>query len=56
MDTSPELVNPSGKFKIGSVEAELALNCAGAVQGAVQGHHLPPGPGKLLRVIGDKYL
>ena len=52
MDTSPELVNPSGKFKIGSGEAELALNYAGVVQG----HHLPPVPGKLLRVIGDKYL
>ena len=33
MDTSPELVNPTGKFEIGSVEAELALNYAGADQG-----------------------
>ena len=44
MDTSPELVNPTGKFKIGSVEAELALNYAGA--GAAGGQpdltlHLP---------------
>ena len=30
MDTSPELVNPTGKFKIGSVEAKLALNYARA--------------------------
>ena len=44
MDTSPELVNPTGKFKIGSVEAELALNYAGAGAGGGQPDitlHLP---------------
>ena len=44
MDTSPELVNPTGKFKIGSVEAELALNYAGADGGRGQPDitlHLP---------------
>ena len=39
MDTSPELVNPTGKFKIGSEEAELALNYAGAGRGRTR-HHL----------------
>ena len=43
MDTSPELVNPTGKFKIGSEEAELALNYAGAGRGRARHHlhHLP---------------
>lgn len=42
MDTSPELVNPTGKFKIGSVEAELALNYAGAARGQPDiTQHLP---------------
>ena len=42
MDTSPELVNPTGKFKIGSVEAELALNYAqaGDDQGKTKGPYI----------------